>query len=201
MTNEESVLPVVHLSRDLVASADMYYAKQQQRDVLLGRDSRGHIGIWGITADGDPSSRIELCQVFLEYALYCCTWCGPDEARFHMQDFGESLGHRLAAYLQADPALLSPDDPMLRALEQVFGTIGAECSEERLELGIRFLASHCRLEDVARRSGLRHLDLARHSINALCRALILDMNPRLSVESAPDTLSEFMFTVSTPAFA
>ncbi len=201
MTIQDSVLSAVHLSSYLVASADMYYAEQQQRDVVLGRDGRGHIRIWGVSVDGDAASRIELCQVFLEYALYCCTWCGPDEARFHIQDFGESLGHGLAAYLQANPGLLSPDDPMRRALEQVFATIGAECIEEQLQRGARFLALHCQLEEVARRSGLCHLDLAHHGINALCRALILDMDPRLSVESAPDTISEFMFTVSEPAFA
>ncbi len=201
MTREEFELPAVHLFRYVVASADMYYAEEQQRDVLLGRDARGHIRIWGVTHDGDPSSRIHLAQVFLEYALYCCAWCGPDEALFHMQDLGQHLGHRLAAYLQDNPALLAADDPMLRALQQVSGTFGADCIEQHLDSGVRFLVSHCELEDVARSSGLCHLELAHHGINALCRTLILDMSPQSVVATAPDSLPEFMFTVTAPALA
>ncbi len=201
MTIEECELPAVHLFRYMVASGDMYYTEEQQRDVLLGRDRRGHIRIWGVTSDGDPSDRVDLSQVFLEYALYCCAWCGPDEARFHMQDLGEQVGHRLAAYLQENPALLAIDDPMLCALEQILGTIGADCIEEHLDSGVRFLVSHCELEDVAKRSGLCNVELAHHGINALCRTLILDMSPRSVVCTAPDTQPEFMFTVTAPAFA
>ncbi len=57
----ESFLPSeVHAFRYLVASADMYYAEQQQRDVLVGRDQRGHVSIWGVDPAGDPSARIDL---------------------------------------------------------------------------------------------------------------------------------------------
>ncbi len=201
MTSSEHQLPAVHLFRYMVASGDMYYTEEQERDVMLGRDARGHIRIWGVTSDGDSSSGIHLSQVFLEYALYCCAWCGPDEALFHMQDLGERLGHRLATYLRDNPPLLAADDPMLCALEQVFDTIGACCIEEQIESGVRFLVSHCELEDVARLSGLCNLELARHGINALCRTLILDMSPRSDVFTAPDSLPEFMFTVTAPALA
>ncbi len=201
MTNEENELPAVHLFRYMVASGDMYYTEEQQRDVMLGRDHRGHIRIWGATSDGDPFDRVDLCRIFLEYALYCCTWCDSDEALFHMQDLGAQLGHRLAAYLRDNPGLLAADDPMLRALEQIFGTIGADCIEEHIDSGVRFLVSHCELEDVAQRSGLCNVELAHHGINALCRTLILDMSPRSVVFSAPDALPEFMFTVTSPALA
>ena len=101
----------LRLFQYVVASADMYYAEQEQRDVFLGRDDAGHIRIWGQTANGGPSTRIGLCRVFLEYGLYCSSWCSRAEANYHMQNFGDRLGHRLAKYLQANPALLAPDDP------------------------------------------------------------------------------------------
>lgn len=201
MTIEDLVPAATHVFHYVVASADMYYSEEQQRDVLLGTDRRGRVRIWGAASEGDVSGRIELCQVFLEYAMYCCTWCGRDEALVHMQDFGEGLGHVLADYLKANPDLVSTEDPMLQALQQVVAAIGADCAEEHLESGVRFLVSHCRLEEVAQHSGLCHLELAHHGINALCRALILDMNPRSFVCSAPDTLPEFMFTVTAAAFA
>jgi hypothetical protein len=187
----------LRLFQYVVASADMYYAEQEQRDVFLGRDDAGHIRIWGQTANGGPSTRIGLCRVFLEYGLYCSSWCSRAEANYHMQNFGDQLGHRLAKYLQANPALLAPDDPTVRALEQVFGAIGADFSEDHIEAGVRFLLTYCPVEDAAKRSGLPYVELAHHGINAMCRSLILDMNPRLIVYTSPDTLPEFMFTIST----
>ena len=188
--------PTQLLLRYTVASGDMFYAEQEQRDVLLGRDDHGHIRIWGATANGNPAARIGLCRVFLEYALYLSSWCSPAEANFHMQDLGERLGHGLARYLQNNPALLAPSDPTVRALEQIFEAVGADFSEEYLESGVRFLVSHCPVEEAAKRSGLTHVELARHGVNALCRTLIQDMDPSLVVSTAPDNLGEFMFTFS-----
>ena len=186
----------VNLFQYTVASSDMYFAELEQRNVLLGKDNAGHIRIWGETANGGPSSKIGLCRVFLEYGLYCSSWCSTPEALYHMQSFGERLGHRLAGYMQNNPDLLTEDDPTLRALEQIFGTIGAVFTEEHMEAGVRFLVSHCPVEDAAKRSGLSHVELARHGINAMCRRLILDMNPSLMVITAPDNRPEFMFTIT-----
>lgn len=201
MTTQEYEQPAVHLFRYMVASADMYYAEEEQRDVLLGKDDYGHIRIWGETADGGPATKIGLCRVFLEYAMYCASWCTAAEAHYHVQNFGERLGHRLAQYLQENPALVEADDPTIRALEQIFGAVGAAFSEEHIESGVRFLVSHCPVEAAAKRSGLTQVELARHGINALCRTLILDMNPQLVVLTAPDSLPEFMFTITAPAMA
>lgn len=201
MKSEESQPSPVRLFRYMVASADMYYAEEEQRDVLLGKDECGHIRLWGMTASGDDSTKIGLCRVFLEYGLYCSSWCSTAEALYHMQDFGERLGHRLAHYLQDNPSLLSSDDPTVRALEQIFDAVDAEFTEEHVESGVRFLVSHCPVEEAAKRCGLPHAELARHGMNALGRTLILDMNPHLVVRTAPDALPEFMFTITAPALA
>ncbi len=201
MTIEELMSPVVHLSRYLVASADMYYTEEQQRDIFLGRDRRGHVRIWAFPTEGSSSSALDLCEILLEQAMYCCTWCSRDEAHFHMDVFGDSIGRQLAHYLQANPDLLLPDDPLLRALQQVFSTIGADCTEEHIECGVQFLVSQSEFEELAHRLGLSHLELARHGMNALCRALIRDLNPGVAVESGPDTLPTFCLTVRAPALA
>ncbi len=196
MTTKNIEPSTLRLFQYVVASADMYYAEEEQRDVFLGKDDAGHIRIWGQTANGGPSTRIGLCRVFLEYGLYCSSWCSSAEALYHMQDFGERLGHRLAKYLQDNPALLAPDDPTVRALEQVFGAIGADFSEDQIEAGVRFLLTYCPVEDAAKRYGLPYVGLAHRGINAMCRSLILDMNPHLIVYTSPDTLPEFMFTIT-----
>ena len=199
MTTQPYEPPAIQLFRYTVASADMFYAEEEQRDILLGKDDYGHIRIWGATTNGAPPTRIGLCRVFLEYALYLSSWCAPAEADFHMQDFGERLGHGLARYLQDNPVLLEPNDPTVRALEQIFQSIGADFSEEYLERGVRFLVSHCPVEEAAKRSGLTHVELARHGVNALCRTLILDTDPSLTVYTAPDNLAELMFMFTAPA--
>lgn len=197
----ESVRPsVVNLYRYAVASRDMYYAEEEQRDVLLGRDEAGHIRLWGASSGGS-ASRIGLCRVFLEYGMYCESWCGQAESLYHMQDFGERLGHAVAAYLQENPDLLEADDPTFRALEHVFWAAGAAYSEEHIESGVRFLISHCPVEQAAKRSGLSGIELARHGINALCRTLVNDMNPHAVVLTAPDSVPEFSFTITDPARA
>jgi hypothetical protein len=179
----------------VIASADMYYAEEGQCDVLLGSDKDGRIHIWGQTDKADPSTRIELCQVFLEYGLYCSAWCTAIEAHCLMQNFGERLGHALAKYLQDSPALFASDNPALYALEQVFESIGVRYSVESLAGGVRFLVTQCPVENAAHRSGMSHVELARYGINALCRSLVSDINPHLIVETSPENLPEFMFTM------
>ncbi len=201
MTIQVCAPSTLRLFRYTVASADMYYAEQEQRDVILGKDDYGHIRIWGQTANGGLSTRIGLCRVFLEYGLYCSSWCGAAEAQYHMQNFGERLGHALARYLQDNPALLAADDPTVRALEYVFDGMEASFSEDYREAGVRFLVTYCPVEDAARRSGLPNVELARHGINAMCRRLILDVNPNLVVKTLPDNSPAFMFTITAPVAA
>jgi hypothetical protein len=179
----------------------MYYAEFEQRDVFVGKDDHGHIRIWGQTTNGGPSTRIGLCRIFLEYGLYCSSWCHTAEAHYHMKNFGERLGHGLAKYLKNHPALLVSNDPTVRALEYVFEGLDACFSEDHVEAGVRFLVTYCPVEDAAKRSGLSNVELARCGINALCRRLILDMNPHLIVKTLPETSAEFMFTITAPALA
>lgn len=179
----------------VIASADMYYTEEGQCDVFLGRDEHGHIHIWGQTDNADPSTRIELCQVFLEYGLYCSAWCSADEARYLMRNFGERLGHGLGKYLQDRPALRASEDPALYALGHIFESIGAQYSVDHLARAVRFLVTQCPVEDAAKRSGMPHIELARHGINAMCRSLLLDINPHLIVETSPENSPEFMFTI------
>ena len=191
-----SIEPVaVRLCQYSVSSADMFYAELEQRDVLVGKDAAGHVRIWGQNSSGSPA-HIGLCRIFLEYALYCSSWCNAAEARYHMENFGERLGDGLAAYMRSNPDLVARDDPTIRALEQIFGAIGAEFTEDHLQAGVRFLVSHCPIEDAAKRSGLPHSELARHGINAMCRRLINETNPGWIVVTAPDSQPKLMFTLT-----
>ncbi len=188
----------VHLLRYAIASADMYYAELEQRDVFIGRDEGGQARIWAETVHGGPSTRVELCRIFLEYAMYCATSFGTAEAHYQMQSFGEHLGRRLSEYLRQNPALMPSKNPALGALECLFGTIRARYFEDYAQSGVRFVVTECPLEDTAKRSGIPNLELARYGINAMCQSLCVAMNPGAVVSTLPSTRPEFAFTISLP---
>ncbi len=198
MTTKYFELSTVHLFRYKLASADMFYSEAGQRDVFLGHDEHGNFAIWGETADGDPSTKINLCEIFLEYGLYCCSWCSMDEKLYHMQYFGNQLGHSLAQYLKENPPLLEAENPAVRALEHVFRTIGACFSAEYSEGEVRFMVTDCPLENAAKHAGLYNVDLAHHGINAMCRSLILDINPDVTVNVSSGIRPEFILTITAP---
>ncbi len=188
----------VRLCQYVIASADMYYTELEQRDVFLKHDGRGNIHIWGEIVGRGPSTKVDLCEIFLEYGLYCCSWCSMAEALYHMQDFGEQLGCSLAKYLTENSHLLTSPDPTVRALEHIFETMGACFSTEHSGSGTQLVVTDCPLEKTAERSGLRTIELAHHGINAMCRSLIRAMNPNLDLAiSAPDS-PEFIFTIVMP---
>jgi hypothetical protein len=191
----------VHLFRYMLASADMYYSEVEERDVFIGNDENGAFSIWGETAEGGPATKISLCEVFLEYGLYCCSWCSLGERLYHMQNFGERLGHAVSRYLQENPTLLAGGDRAVRALEDVFGAIGACFAAEYAQDEIRFTVTDCPLENTARHSGLANLELAHHGINAMCRSLIIDLDPGATVNASSEIRPGFILTIKEPIVA
>ena len=201
MTTKYFEPSAVHLFRYVLASADMYYSEVEERDVFIGNDELGNFGIWGVTADGCPSTKINLCEIFLEYGMYCCSWCSAAERLYHMQNFGEKLGHAVAQYLRENPPLLAGENQAVRALEDVFETIGACFSAKYSGAEVRFMVTDCRLENTSKRSGLPNVELAHHGINAMCRSLILDINPDVTVNVSSDIRPEFILTITDPVAA
>lgn len=201
MTFPQLETSAVHLFRYSVASADMYFSEMEQRDVLIGKADDGQVRIWGQMVEGGPSTKVELCRVFLEHALYCSCCYGEAEAVYQMQTFGQRLGRQLAEYLKVNPALVTSKNAALGALECLFGTLHAGYFEDYAPAGVRFVVTDCPLEEAARRSGLPQVELARCGLNAMCQSLCTGMNPDLSVSALPATRPEFAFTLSLPVAA
>ncbi len=191
----------VQLFRYTIASADMYYAELEQRDVFIGMDDEGNPRIWGETVNGGPSTKVELCRVFLEYALYCAASFPKAEAQYQMQGFGERLGRGLAEHLKRNPVLVHSKNAPLGALECLFGTIRAHYFEDYAKSGVRFVVTDCPLEEAARRSGLPNVELARVGVNAMCESLCKGMNPQVTVKALPATRPELAYTISLPVAA
>ena len=187
-----------HLCQYVIASADMYFCEMEQRDVFLGNDKYGNLTLWGEIAGRGPSTKIDLCEIFLEYGLYCCSWCSMAETLYHMRDFGEQIGRSLAKYLTENPSLLAPENPAVRALEHTIEMMGARFSAEHSGTETRLIVTDCPLAKTAERSGLRNIELARHGINSMCKSLIHAMDPNLNLSTSSPDQPEFIFTISMP---
>jgi len=192
---------VTHLLRYTIASADMYYTELEQRDIFLYCDGQGNSRIWGEIANGGSSTTIGLFEMFLEYAMYCCSWAGRAEVLFYMQTFGERLGKSLAKHLENIIPISISEDLVIQSLKCIFSAEHASFSIEHVDCGTRLIVSDNPLEKTANRSGLHNVEFARHGINAMCQSLVHGIDPNLALSASFDAQSEFIFTILTPSFA
>lgn len=169
------------LYRYAIASSDMYYTELAQRDVYVEDDPVKGFRIWGEVGSLGPDSAIDLCQMFLEQALYYRSWCRMDEARYHMRDFGERLGLALARFLQQHPPADVINNPGACALLYVWESMKVQITVEQVGPELRFIFAECPLYDTAERTGLREVELALEAVNSLCQSLIHTIDPHLSV--------------------
>lgn len=193
MTTCPSEPCVTRLCRYTIASADMYFAEMEQRDVFVSVGGEHELCIWGEVSGAGSATAIDLCQVFLEYALYCRSWCSSSEAHYHMHGFGEQIGNALAKYLGGVVRLRAAVNPALAGLDLVLEAMHACHSSEPAGPESDLIVVDCALETAARRSGMGDVELAHHGINAMCQSLMRALNPGLAVSAAPDDRPDFVF--------
>ena len=189
------------LFRYPIASADMYYCEVNQRDVYVSDDPEDGLRIWGEIPGGGPVTAIDLCQIFLEYAMYCQTWRDQSQAHRQMTDFGESLGEALAKYLKANAPVDLVTNPGACALECVLESMGANFTVEQVDAELRFAVASCPLREAARRTGLMEVELAQCGIDALCQSLIRAIDPDLMVYIPPERQVNYTLSVMAPVCA
>ena len=202
MSMEHSKSYITQLFRYSITSADMYYTELGMRDVFLTTDERGHFHIRAELTGGGASTAIELCQIFLEYAMNCCTWCNWQESLHHMRDFAQCIGSCTGKYLQDNtPLLFLCDNPIDHVLVQLFQTMNARISIKYSGTIEHLTVLDCPLEETAVSSGLRNIELAHDGINLMCQSMIQAINPEVTLKTSPTIHPEFVFSVLRPAFA
>jgi hypothetical protein len=178
----------------------MYYTEMERRDIFLSGDEQGTFCIWGKTVDGEPSTKIDLFQIFLEYALYCCTRANAEETLCNMREFGERLGRSLAEQFGNNSQLSLSYKSACQILKNVFETVDTHPFVETVDAGVRVIVTDYPLEKAAKRSGLWNVELARAGINSMCQSLIRCLNPSFVVSATSGAHSEFTFTILTPRY-
>jgi hypothetical protein len=201
MTIQATEPHVTRLLSYVLASADMYYTEMERHEIFLSCNEQGKFCIWGKMADGEPSTKIDLFEIFLEYALYCGSWADADETLYNMQDFGERFGRSLAKQLENNTLLRRSRHSAGYILRYIFETVDSHPAVENMDAGVRIIITDYPLEKAAKRSGLGNTELAHSGINSMCQSLIRCLNPSASLKASADTRCEFIFTVLSPSFA
>ena len=179
MLTQISNPPVTKIGRYTIASADMYYSEMGQRDICVCDDPEKGLRIWGEMPVGGDATSVDLCQIFLEYALFCQTARDAEQSYNEMRAFGERLGGMLAEYIKDTPMWKATADPGACALESLLEAIHAHLSIEHIGPELRFIVAGCPLLDVSEQTGLREIELAQFGFNVMCQSLIHAIDPHL----------------------
>ena len=188
---------ITRLRRYSIASADMYYCEVNQRDVCVCDDPEKGLRIWGEIPGGRAVTAVGLCQIFLEYAMYCQTWRDESQTCCNMRGFGECLGAALARYIQDNIPLERTTNPGAYALKCVLESMNAHFTVEQVGPELRFIVDGCQLRETADQTGLREVELAHQGINALCQSLIHTLDPELVVRAPLEAHADHIFSVTT----
>jgi hypothetical protein len=189
---------ITRLCRYYIASADMYYCEVNQREVCVCDDRANDLRIWGEIPDEGAITAVDLCQIFLEYAMYCQTWRDTSQGYCAMQKFGECLGVALARYVQDNIPMEQAANPGAYALECVLKSMNAHFTIEQVGPELHFVVTGCQLQETAEQTRLMEVELAHYGINALCQSLIHTIDPRLVVRAPLEAHADHIFSVMTP---
>jgi hypothetical protein len=193
---EELIQPrVSRIYRYLIASSDMYYTELEQRDIFVQDDPDKGFEIWGEIAGAGKTTSIGLCQMFLEYGMYCRSWGSLSESTFHMRTFGENIGTALANFIQETPPAEMDQNPGICTLMCLWESLKIQFTVEHVGSEMHFLFANCPLEEIARQTGMLDVDLALYGVNALCQTLIHTIDPYLEILTPLESRPDFVFSV------
>lgn len=182
-----------------IASTDMYYSEVGQRDVFVRDDLLHGFQIWGELNGGGEETAISLCEIFLEYAMFCQT--GYDEANAYgcMESFGSGLGQAAAIYMVDHIIVEGLSNPGVCALECVLETLHVNFTVHQIGPELRFILCDCPFDKTAGQTGLPQSELAHVGLNAMCQGLLQVIQPELPVASPVDERYDHIFAIDTAA--
>jgi hypothetical protein len=180
-----------------IASTDMYYSEVGQRDVFARDDPLHGFQVWGELTGGGESTTITLCEIFLEYAMFCQTGYEENQAYALMESFGSGLGQAVAMYMQDNIFLNGFPNPGVCALECVLETMKVNFTIHQIGPELRFIIVDCPFEKAASQTGLPQSELAHIGLNAMCQGLLKVIQPELPVASPTDERYDHIFAIDT----
>ncbi len=180
-----------------IASADMYYSEIGQRDVYALDDLVQGFQIWGELTGAGEDTAINLCEIFLEYAMVCQTGYPEDQAYGLMESFGSGLGQAVAMYMLDHTFLNGFPNPGVCALECILETLHVDFTIHQIGPELRFILCDCPFDKTAGQTGLPQSELAHVGLNAMCQGLLKVIQPELPVASPVDDRYDHVFAIDT----
>ena len=180
-----------------IASTDMYYNEVGQRDVYAYDDLVHGFQIWGELTGAGEQTAISLCEIFLEYAMFCQTGQEENQSYALMESFGSGLGQAVAMYLLDNIFLDGFPNPGVCALECVLETLRVDFTIHQIGPELRFIICDCPFDKTAGQTGLPQSELAHVGLNAMCQGLIKVIQPELPVASPVDERYDHIFAIDT----
>ena len=180
-----------------IASTDMYYNEVGQRDVYAYDDIVHGFQIWGELTGAGEQTAISLCEIFLEYAMFCQTGHEENQSYALMESFGTGLGQAVAMYLLDNIFLDGFPNPGVCALECVLETLRVDFTIHQIGPELRFIICDCPFDKTAGQTGLPQSELAHVGLNAMCQGLLKVIQPELPVASPVDERYDHIFAIDT----
>ena len=180
-----------------IASTDMYYNEVGQRDVYVRDDLLHGFQIWGELSGAGEDTAISLCEIFLEYAMFCGTGYDEDHAYALMESFGSGLGQAAAIYMLDNIFMDGFPNPGVCALECVLETLHVNFTIHQIGPELRFILCDCPFDKTAGQTGLPQSELAHVGLNAMCQGLLKVIQPELPVASPVDERYDHIFAIDT----
>jgi hypothetical protein len=180
-----------------IASSDIYYNEVGQRDVYAFDDLVHGFQIWGEMTGAGEQTSISLCEIFLEYAMFCQTGFDESQSYALMESFGSGLGQAVAMYMLDNIFLNGFPNPGVCALECVLETLRVDFTIHQIGPELRFIICDCPFDKTAGQTGLPQSELAHVGLNAMCQGLLKIIQPELPVASPIDERYDHIFAIDT----
>lgn len=198
--NEKAPQPLItQLLGYPIASGDIYYSVVNERIVCVCDDPLQGFHIWGEIPGGGINTAVDLCQVFLEYAMTYAAGYDQAQVLCNMDRFGRRLGDALAGHIKSSTPMETAKKLGVCALECILESMNAHFTVEQHGIGLRFILECCPLRLAAERTGLYDVELAHYGINALCQSLIHALEPKSKVFAPASERADHTFLVVTEA--
>jgi hypothetical protein len=175
----------------------MYYNEVGQRDVYAFDDLVHGFQIWGEMTGAGEQTSISLCEIFLEYAMFCQTGFDESQSYALMESFGSGLGQAVAMYMLDNIFLNGFPNPGVCALECVLETLRVDFTIHQIGPELRFIICDCPFDKTAGQTGLPQSELAHVGLNAMCQGLLKIIQPELPVASPIDERYDHIFAIDT----
>jgi hypothetical protein len=201
MRNIISQPHVTHLFSYPIASADMFYSVENEREVCISHDPASGFHVWGELLGVGEKSAVDLCDIFFEYALTCTTLGDHSRTLRCMESFGARLGKCLAEYIKAITLMERKQDCGAFALGCVMEAMQAHFIMEQGDSGFRYVIQSCPICESARRKCLPSVELVHFGFYKLCQSLIQELDPYLNLYAPAFSEADHLFSLVKPAVA